>query len=945
MQLLDNSSFSRSLLKRLLPVFLAGLALMLAATFWVGVTAIDDDLARSANTRAIELSGGVSANLNARLLAVDAIVENAAAGDGSAGALLIRQRLLRSPAIRSVVVVSWRAAFGHEERAPVPLGEIDRRELGAGRALMKNQVVAGSSQTLYLVRALTLGGTASVLFAEISPQWLWQGIAPARGDSAVVVLDNDGLLLQASAQPPPQLMALLARDSSREEDGAQPSARTWRNGDASWSGAVARLQLDGAQLVGNRWTVVCYSLGNASSAGLATMRRSLPPLLLLLLAVAGLGALYLRLRWQPALDAVLHGLKALADGRYERVLPGRAADAPRLVALQFNQAVAQMQHRMQVLDSLNAIDRLLLASGDLEQSLTDVLTRICNITTAHGVTLALLDPNAPGHARAYLAAASGQEQPVNRIAVDAELLCDLQEQGEGLTVTRCEPGRHSFLDPLCALGAEFFWVWPVMAGNQVVAILSVGYLGLPAVAPDILRFGTECAARLGVALSNSARDEELYRQAHFDALTGLPNRLLFRDRLEQELASASSGASRGALLYVDLDHFKKVNDTMGHAAGDQLLQIVSQRLKTCIKDGDTVARLGGDEFTIILRNVGTPEAARQIAVRIIESLQQPVNIAGRDHYVRASIGVTMFPDDGNTIEELMRNADLAMYQAKDSGRSREMFFERSMQLSQTAAESGLFRALRRREFTLYYQPQYSLDDGSLAGVEALLRWQPPREAMRQPSEFIPAAEQSGLIIDIGAWVIETACTQMAEWLADGIAPQRIALNVSVQQLRHQDFPQMVQRALDRAGVLPELLELEITESVFADEDALETLRRLAAIGVRLSLDDFGTGYSSLGYLREHPVQAIKIDRSFIEEVAFSVTAATLAETIISMAHALGKQVVAEGVETMEQLEFLRSRQCDMAQGFFLAQPRNASDTRDLLSSRQTLPLEPMRAVG
>jgi diguanylate cyclase (GGDEF)-like protein len=933
------------MLKRLLPVFLAGLALMLVATLWVGARAIDDDLARNANARAIELSGGVAANLNARLLAVDAIVENAAAGDGSAGALLIRQRLLRSPAIRGVVVVSWRAAFGTEQRVPVTLVEADRRVLGSGRALMRNQVVSGSSQSLYLVRALTLGGTAAVLFAEVSPQWLWQGIAPVRGDSAVLVLDNDGLLLQASAQPPPQLMALLTRESSREQDPAEPAARTWRNGDVNWSGAVARLQLDGAQLVGNRWMVVSYSLGNDVSAGFATMRRSLLPLLLLLAAMASLGALYLRMRWQPALDGVLHGLQALADGHYERVTPGRAADAPRLLALQFNEAVSQLQHRMQALDSLKAIDHLLLVNGDLEQSLTDVLARICDITTAHGVTLALLDPNAPGHARAYMAAAGDQEQPVSRIAVDAELLRDLQEQSEGLTVTRCEPGRHSFLEPLCGLGAEFFWVWPVKAESRVAAILSVGYLGLPAVAPEILRFGTECASRLGVALSNSARDEQLYRQAHFDALTSLPNRLLFRDRLAQELASASTGAARGALLYVDLDHFKKVNDTMGHAAGDQLLQIVAQRLKTCIKDGDTVARLGGDEFTIILRSVGTPEAARQIAVRIIESLQQPVNIGGRDHYVRASIGVTMFPDDGNTIEELMRNADLAMYQAKDSGRSREIFYERSMERGQTAAESGLFRALRRREFTLYYQPQYSLADGSLVGLEALLRWQPPREAMRHPSEFIPAAEQSGLIVDIGAWVIETVCTQMAEWLAAGIAPQRVALNVSVQQLRHQDFPKMVRRALDRAGVPPELLELEITESVFADDDARETLKHLAAVGVRLSLDDFGTGYSSLGYLREHPVQAIKIDRSFIEEVAFSVTAATLAETIISMAHALGKQVVAEGVETMEQLEFLRSRQCDIAQGFFLAQPRSSSETRDLLSSRQQFALEPMRAAG
>ena len=232
-----------------------------------------------------------------------------------------------------------------------------------------------------------------------------------------------------------------------------------------------------------------------------------------------------------------------------------------------------------------------------------------------------------------------------------------------------------------------------------------------------------------------------------------------------------------------------------------------------------------------------------------------------------------------------------------------------------------------------------------SGLEALLRWQPPREQMRYPAQFVPAAEQSGLIVDIGAWVLEAACQQMAEWCAAGIAPPRVALNVSVHQLRQTDFPRLVRRALEHAGVPPARLEFEVTESVFADEEALATLRRIAALGVRLSLDDFGTGYSSLGYLREHPVQAIKIDRSFIEEVARSATAATLAETMITMAHALGKQVVAEGVETAEQLEFLRARRCDCAQGFFFARPAAAADITELLQGRSAGMILQQRAAG
>jgi diguanylate cyclase (GGDEF)-like protein len=601
-----------------------------------------------------------------------------------------------------------------------------------------------------------------------------------------------------------------------------------------------------------------------------------------------------------------------------------------VTAQEFNRTIAILEDKMRALASLNDIDRMLLEAVDLESCLDQLLERVCKITGCDSAMLVLLDRDVTEYGRAYLTAA-GEQAPVTRISLDALLLSQLAQERAGLTVARYEPGRHSVLEPLRTHGAEFFWLWPVMAQDTLAAVLAVGYRGVPQVAAEVAGFGTECASRIGVALSNSARGEQLYHQAHYDTLTGLPNRLLFRDRMSQELASAADGRQRGALLYVDLDHFKKINDTVGHSAGDQLLQIVAQRLRACVKDVDTVARLGGDEFTIILRSVGTAESVQRVASRVIESLQEAVNIGGRDHFVRASIGITLFPDDANALDELMRNADLAMYRAKADGRARAVFYDRAMQrMPALAAESGLHNALQRREFSLYYQPQYALGSGQLSGLEALLRWQPPREAMRYPGEFVPAAEQSGLIVDIGAWVLEAGCMQLAEWGAAGIAPPRLALNVSVHQLRQADFPKLVRRALARAGVAPERLEFEVTETVFADEDALATLHKLAALGVHLSLDDFGTGYSSLGYLRAHPVESIKIDRSFIEEVASNLTAATLAETMITMAHALGKKVVAEGVETMNQLEFLRARRCDFAQGFFLARPAAAADTTALL---------------
>ncbi len=330
-------------------------------------------------------------------------------------------------------------------------------------------------------------------------------------------------------------------------------------------------------------------------------------------------------------------------------------------------------------------------------------------------------------------------------------------------------------------------------------MLSIGYRGMTAPSEELVRYGAQCTLRLQIALSNQDCDARLYRQAHFDSLTSLPNRVLFRDRLSQELASSGDAAPCGALLYVDLDHFKRVNDTVGRiAGGDQLLFIVAQRLRSCLKEGDTVARLGGDEFTVIMRNLPSAESAAEIAQRIIETLGCPVNVAGRDHHVKASIGITLYPDDGNSIDVLLRNADLAMYQAKDSGRARAVFFDSKMaRAAIQPAESGLFRAVCRREFALYYQPQYELKNGQLVALEGLVRWQHPREGLRFPKDFVAAAEQSGLMVDIGAWVLESACHQLLLWRDAGIAPERLALNVSAQQLRVGDFARLVNQTLVR----------------------------------------------------------------------------------------------------------------------------------------------------
>jgi diguanylate cyclase (GGDEF)-like protein len=677
--------------------------------------------------------------------------------------------------------------------------------------------------------------------------------------------------------------------------------------------------------------VIAFAIIAASHAWLV-----LAAVLISALAGAVFASAYLARSYVPALQALTTALGSLRARQFG-VLTVPAADEPGRAVEAFNRSVASLDEQFRALETLAEIDQLLLESAELERVLDAIMSRVQALTHCQSVGITLRDADAPGRGRVYLLASGLNDLPVNRIALDDGMLETLAGETNGLTVVRCEDVRHSFLKPLADTGAVFFWVWPVVVAERLEAILAVGYREVPVADPVVAHCGGKFAERLAVALSMTARDERLYRQAHYDPLTALPNRLLFRDRLAQELANAVAGLSRGALLYIDLDHFKRVNDSVGHTAGDQLLTIVAQRLRSCIKDGDTVARLGGDEFTVILRNVVNPDAACAVASRIIESLQLPVNIAGRDCYVCASIGITLFPDDATTIEDLMRNADTAMYRAKDLGRGRMMFFDVNMTNKPALPTiTGLQHALRGREFSLFYQPQFGIAEGELVGVEALLRWQTPRDGMRHPGEFVPAAEESGLIVDIGGWVLDAACAQLASWREQRIAPPRLALNVSAQQLQHSEFPKLVRRALDKYDLPASLLEIELTESVLANAAAGAALVRLAQLGVHLALDDFGTGYSSLSYLRQYPIDTVKIDRTFLDEVPQNPASATLVETIIVMAHALGKRVVAEGIETNEQLIFLRERRCDAAQGFYLARPLAAAAMTELLQARTSL---------
>ncbi|HEV7986813.1 MAG TPA: EAL domain-containing protein [Steroidobacteraceae bacterium] len=936
--------------RRMVVVITLGVLLALAAAAWIAVLVILTDRDADLADRVSGLAPSFARQLQSRLQMANALVQYLSSSDAGADGAALRQRVLGSDTFGGVLFVPWQANVpdvdGSDDSDVVADANLpgfstaDRLTLSGGQSLLKVVPSATGGMTIYLVHVVSSAGARQVAYFELVPNWFWQGAEGAAGQTAIAVVDTAGRIIFRGGELPLDAFRKFALVAIDGRDPLRPVQRNWLQDDISWRAAVVRLDFAGAaHLRAMPWNVVCYARLNDARPMLSSFVLLMLPMLLLAIACAGLVSWFLGRRWEPVLGRLHAALAALQEGRFQRVDTEGSIDCPRAVAQGFNLALSAVEQRIGAQARLAQIDRLLLENMDVEQALDAVLPRICAVTSTHVAAVLLIDRNAPGHARSFIGGADGADYPVTRIPLEPGVIASLTRDVNGLSVSEADAERHVFLAPLHALGATYFHIWPIGVHEQITAILSVGSRGTSALPQAQTVFGAQCAERLRIALSNRARDEQLYRQAHFDSLTALPNRLLFRDRLSQELANTADGSQRGAVLYVDLDHFKKVNDSVGHSAGDQLLTIVAQRLRSCVKDGDTVARLGGDEFTVILRHLVSVDTASEIAQRIIDTVQRPVSIAGRDQFVRASIGITLFPDDGNTIEDLMRNADLAMYQAKDGGRSRAVFFDRMMARAQVPlARSGLFRALRRREFSLYYQPQYAMRGGELVGLEGFLRWQNPHGGVRLPKDFVPTAEESGLIVDIGAWALESACHQLAMWRDQGIAPPRLALNVSVQQLRTPDFAELVASTLQRHALQPQQLEFEISESVFAEEEARLSLRQLAALGVRLALGQFGRGESSLSYLRQYPVHAIKVDRRFMQEVPESQQASTLVATIIHMAHALDKQVIAEGVETMGQLDFLRERGCDVAQGFVLARPSTVAEVSEVLAARQ--PAEP-----
>ncbi|WP_342118852.1 putative bifunctional diguanylate cyclase/phosphodiesterase [Pseudoduganella sp. OTU4001] len=431
-------------------------------------------------------------------------------------------------------------------------------------------------------------------------------------------------------------------------------------------------------------------------------------------------------------------------------------------------------------------------------------------------------------------------------------------------------------------------------------------------------------------------EKAIKHQATHDQLTGLPNRSLFLDRLTHAIRRAERRKEKLAVVFVDLDKFKQINDTLGHAVGDELLRTVAGTLKKCVRDFDTVARLGGDEFVLLLDSPLGDTTPGMIAERIGARLAQPLQLAGQDHIITGSMGLSLYPNDGAQAEVLLRQADIAMYRAKEGGRNRFQFFTPEMQHrldARVTLEQGLMRALQRDEFVLHYQPQVDIRRGKVIGMEALLRWESPDLGLVPPLEFIPVAEESNLIIAIGNWVLDKVCATMRKWLDTGVPVVPVAINVAASQFSNSDLEKQVREVLTRYHLHPHLIELELTESLSMDnpEGTIDLMYRLKDIGVAMSIDDFGTGYSNLSYLKRFPVDKLKIDKSFTSGLTRDPEDRSIVTAVIRLAHSLGLKAIAEGVETEGQLQLLAREGCDELQGYFFSKPLPEAQAAKFLS--------------
>jgi diguanylate cyclase (GGDEF)-like protein len=822
------------------------------------------------------------------------------------------------------------SVFGRLQAAP-QLTATDSAYARSGRTLVLTHHGDTGAARIFLVRRMERREARGTFVGEVSPDYLWgtkeQGMPTAA--TRLSVVDDSGHVLFGSALAPAESAADSDARGDDALDGAVSSTYVGTSAVASfWPVPLA------AVFGSPDWTLVLSEDREAVLGPMTDFATTFAMVVALCtLAVLFLSASQIRQSLMP-LEELQEGTRRIALRDFESRVAVSSGDEFAELGESFNAMATQLGKQFKALATAADIDRAVLGATDATSIVRAVLARLRDVYPCAAAGVILLPPDRAGLATAwvqsYTERAGSEARRTDLPAADARLMGGLPE------VLELGPGETApgYLRPLADLGLESFVVLPLASQQQLSGVLALGTIpGAPRSVDDLLQ-ARRLADQVAVALSNARMLDQVRTLAYYDSLTGLRNRASYKERLAHAISAAHRDRKHVAAFFIDLDGFGRINDSLGHDLGDELLRQVAGRLRACCHAGDDtanvgaraeVARMGGDEFTILLPAMAGSEEAVALARRILTTFAPHFSLGLREVFVTPSVGIAVWPDDGDDVETLLAHADTAMYEAKNQGGNGYQLYSRSMNataLQRLTLENDLRRALERNEFVLHYQPILDTASGAIVGAEALVRWCHPTLGLLLPGEFIAIAEENGMIVSVGEWVLRTACGQNRAWQRAGLPPLRVVVNLSGRQLRQGTLTETVREVLEASDLEARWLGLELTESMLMEREheGVAALQALRSMGLRLSIDDFGTGYSSLSYLKHFPVDTLKIDRCFVRDLTTVPDDAAITSAIIAMAHALDLRVVAEGVETEEHLTFLRSQGCDEVQGHLLGRP-------------------------
>lgn len=764
--------------------------------------------------------------------------------------------------------------------------------------------------------------TISHLTAEINPDYLWNTNSKSTTDLNICIINEGGGIFYCS-KPIPKTITL----NNTQRTHTNKKIERWTSNDGDYISASKILFLK-SKFDSPNWKIIVTQQEKDVLSPASTFNKLFPLVILLTLLVVLLLSMTQIQRILIPLKNLISGTRRVANRDFNEKVIVKSDDEFCDLATSFNAMSETLKRQFATFTILSEIDQLILSNIDSEHIYFTTLRYIQSVAPCDIASITVMENDAPNIGKTYLSDHSFEIQDDNkRIVLSENDIKTLQSPTNYNDMLQQAKDQH-FLVPIKKYGATNVCIFPVTVDEHISAIISLGFISKATISKEDIQQVRNISDRMAVAISAVARDKKLYQQSHYDVLTNLPNRQLIGIRLEQEIKHCQRENSSLAILFLDLDHFKKVNDTLGHTIGDTLLKEVAIRLKSCIRETDTVARLGGDEFTIMLTGSLSSRAIGEIADNIVTALEKPFTVNTHEIFIGTSIGISVCPNDGITETELFKNADTAMYRVKEQGRGTHLFFEEKMnieEMERANLERDMRHALEREEFVLHYQPLIEIKSGNIIGTEALIRWQHPVQGLIPSAKFIPLAEETGIIEKIGEWVLRTACKQLALWENNNVVIDRIAVNVSCRQFLQDNFEERVTSILEETNTPAHKLELEITETLLMDEriDSIKILDNLNKKNINLSIDDFGTGFSSLSYLKRFPVNTLKIDRSFMLDVIDNDDARSIVKSIIRLAHTLNLSVIAEGIESAEQLAILFENDCDYAQGYYFSEPIHA----------------------